>query len=146
MDPKRHVDVVSKRCSRDDVHQGEIAYGWCADPKICAPLSLHCLLCTHPGTHPNLWVRQEELVLPAIQLLLPALEPHFTSVDCQIPGGCSRRRHDILFLLDGFALAIELEIAMGTGSAAIGGGSSGKTMAARQLSSCSPTPATSAGR
>jgi hypothetical protein len=48
-------------------------------------------------------------VLSAIRLLLPALEEYFVLADCPIPGGCSRFRHDMLFLSPTFAFAIELD-------------------------------------
>jgi hypothetical protein len=47
--------------------------------------------------------------MSAIRLLLPALDEYFVLADCQIPGGCSRFRHDLLFLFPTFAFAIELD-------------------------------------
>jgi hypothetical protein len=63
----------------------------------------------HPNLPRNHKIRQEHWVLPAIRMRLPALEQYFAGADCQIPGGCSRRRHDLLYLFPAFAFAIELD-------------------------------------
>jgi hypothetical protein len=54
-------------------------------------------------------VRQEEWLLEEIRLRLPALEAALLTRDCVVPGGCSKYRHDALFMFGCFALAIEID-------------------------------------
>jgi hypothetical protein len=106
-------DVVHERCSRVDVHNGDVFRANFVNPDTGDPLCTFCHHTMFPGSGKTK-IRQEESLIEGLRQRLPELEEYMVARDCKIPGGCSLKRPDILYLFDSttkspFAFAIECD-------------------------------------
>ena len=101
------------RCSNEDAHLAAPPPGWHVGPdkkRYC----WNCLSHLHPQKT-KLKVRKEHIILAEFQRLIHekypgAIENHSSLTwDCKIPGGCTQKRPDLIYIFSDKYLQIEVD-------------------------------------
>jgi len=103
----QHVRCQSEACLtyKDPTLRGPGTYG-AAGKRLC----FTCLAVLHPERTTS-QVRREQHIVAEIKRLMPELEAEalHTVWDCPVPGGCSLKRPDLIFLLPRLYVQVEVD-------------------------------------